>query len=78
MPSFSEEQSSRGVRWMKKRSKKKMLEMWNYFLNFRESNASRKKQKIVEKKVWLNLPKHLLLSLLQKYSLLLQRQTNQQ
>ncbi len=63
---------------MKKRSKKKMLEMWNYFLNFRESNASRKKQKIVEKKVWLNLPKHLLLSLLQKYSLLLQRQTNQQ
>ncbi len=68
----------RGVRWKKKRSKKKMLEMWNYFLNFQESNASRKKQKIVEKKMLLNLPKHLLLSLLQKYSLLLQRQTNQQ
>jgi hypothetical protein len=55
-----------------------MLETWNYFLNFQESNVFMKLLKIVVKKVWLTLPKHLLLRLMQKYSLLLQRQANQQ
>jgi hypothetical protein len=55
----------------------KVMETWNYFLNFQESNVSMRLMKIVEKKAWLTLPKHRLLSLL-KYSLLPLRLLDQQ